>query len=631
MKQLTLSAKLALGFGLVFLIVALLLGFIVMRVNAMRGLSEQLGQQLVPMLIASQELTGAVGLALDNISSYSLSGQKRYLEQGKINFKAADEAGRKLLEGLSGPQLAASRARVSALLDKMGRLASYTDALAVQIEDHESGRRELGLLARRAEELLGPLTETGGEAGRRRALAVQAQIWRRLAILWEGQARDELAGGWPAERLDSTFEAEAGRNLTRLYDDLDNLKTRLGRISTAKSEAQESLRLNGTAMMSDLEEFSREAQRLSENVLTLNSKAGDQITSSVIVGLLAALILTVLSVFVLLRSTVRPLRGIIGHFEDGAAEVTDTADHLSRSSRLLAKGVSENTAAVLEAISSLEEMLSMAKRNAGHSARAKDLMDQAKDHVQTANGAMQEISVAMDEIRDSSRASSQIIKTVEEIAFQTNILALNAAVEAARAGEAGVGFAVVADEVRNLANSSSEAAKNTAVILAGSMDRITQGSTLVQNAEESFSAMVATSDQMSGIVEEIAQASQSQAQDIQNIHQSIALMDKVTQENAAGAGETQSLSTNLTRQAALLSEALEDMIVILSGRRRPGPARPPLRAAPVARQARKKPEEPGFSLEEHLREKPAIASSVVDSGKKSKLEAAIPMDDEDWD
>jgi methyl-accepting chemotaxis protein len=369
-----------------------------------------------------------------------------------------------------------------------------------------------------------------------------------------------------------------------------------------------------------------DARHLTTMLREQTGAARHQVIVSMALGLAVALMLTVV-VALILRATIRPLGGVFDHFDRGAAAITRTADHLAHSSQLLAKGVSENTAAVLEAISSLEEMLTLAKRNAGHSVKANDLMTETKAHVGEANGAMREISRAMEEIHDSSRASSQIIKTVEEIAFQTNILALNAAVEAARAGEAGVGFAVVADEVRNLANRSAEAAKNTAQILAGSMNRINQGALLVKNTEERFAAMVVTADQMESIVAEIAQASQSQAKDIQHIHQSIALMDKVTQENAAGAGETQSLSASLTHQAALLSQALEEMVAILKGaeeasrrhRRPAGPAPPPAAGE-------------GFSLAEHLAAPPGGTRPkiVVDQGKKTRMDAAIPMDDDDF-
>ncbi len=636
MKQLTLSAKFALGFGLIFLIIALLLGFIVLRVNTMQSLSENLGRELVPVLIASQELTGAVGEALDGVTSYALSSRQSYLEKWETNYLAANQAGQVLLTGLSGPRLADMRSKVTGLLDTLSGLQKDTLALSSVVEDYEKARVELTGLSERGLNLLEPLARTGSETQRRQALAAQAQLWRRAAILWESDARRNLEAfnEWPAAREDfGAFTGNLGRDLNDLYDRIDSLKDELGRLNSRKDQAQSRLEDSGRRIMADLNEFNRQAHRLTDNVLAMSTGAGRQITRSVLAGLLVALILTVALITVLMRSTVRPLNGVTGLFEEAAAEVTNTADHLSRSSRLLAKGVSENTAAVLEAISSLEEMLNMAKRNAGHSAQAKDLMDEAKNYVQLAKEAMDEISKAMDEIRDSSRASSQIIKTVEEIAFQTNILALNAAVEAARAGEAGVGFAVVADEVRNLANRSAEAAKSTAVILAGSMASINQGAELVQNAEESFSSMVATSDQMGGIVEEIAQASQSQVQDIQNIHQSIALMDKVTQENAAGAGETQSLSTNLTQQAALLSEALAEMTVILKGqgpgRALPGPRRPVKPAAPPLGERRGANPDQGFRLGEHL-EKPALKSSVVDSGKKSRLEEAIPMDDDDF-
>ena len=634
MKQLTLSAKFTLGLALIFLTVVLLLGFILIRVGTIRNLSDDLGRQLVPTLIASQELASGVGTALDNISSYAMSGQDLYLTRWDQSRAIVTEAGATLMGNLDrSPALSGLKPQISGVMDDFEILKKGLDDLASVIHQQTGARQELEAAARDSLELLTPLTLPGGdEALRREAALTLGHIQRRLALLWAYDARREgltEAGSAPDDRA---FEPETREKLRNIQSRLDALTKELTAIGNRKASVQTSLAAGGERILATLTGFNNEARRLTERVMERSEAAGSQINRSIVIGLVLALTLTVALVLVLLRTTVRPLSGLIGHFSHGAAEVTQTAGHLSRSSRLLAKGASENTSAVLEAISSLEEMLSMAKRNAGHSAQAKDLMNEAKVHVQGANSAMSEVSQAMEEIRDSSQASSQIIKTVEEIAFQTNILALNAAVEAARAGEAGVGFAVVADEVRNLANRSAEAAKSTAVILAGSMDRINQGALLVQNAEESFASMVATSDQMGAIVGEIAQASQSQAQDIQNIHQSIALMDKVTQENAAGAGETQSLSTNLTRQAALLSEALEEMAIILNGeggaarRSRPGP-RVRAAAPPAAASA-------GSSLGEHPRSAAAPApprpTVVVDSAKKSQLEAAIPMDDDDF-
>ena len=182
---------------------------------------------------------------------------------------------------------------------------------------------------------------------------------------------------------------------------------------------------------------------------------------------------------------------------------------------------------------------------------------------------------------------------------------------------------MVADEVRGLANRSAEAAQNTAVIIAGSLDRISEGGRLVAEAEESFASLVQFTDHMSAIIGDIAKASQSQAQDVQSMHQSIAMMDKVTQENAAGAGETQSLSKSLTRQAALLSKALREMNVILQG----GPENRERRRSLAPSLGPR----PGYAHDE-----PPPASSGAfhplktgrDTSREQALNQALPMDDD---
>lgn len=361
-------------------------------------------------------------------------------------------------------------------------------------------------------------------------------------------------------------------------------------------------------------------------VMFFEGGAGGRLALTALTGGGVILALCLGMCFFILRGTVRPLKKVVAQFSQGVRETTRTAGRLAGSSQMLANGASENTAAVLEAVGNLEELLGMAGRNADRSAQATEMVIEVKNHVRDAGGSISEISKAMGEINESGRKSSKVVRTVEEIAFQTNLLALNAAVEAARAGEAGVGFAVVAEEVRNLAIRSAGAAKNTHDILAGSMERINQGSELVDKAIDSFALMVAISDQMVSIIDEIAQASQQQAQSVQNIHQSIALMDKVTQENAAGAGENQSLSQILSRQAALLDEALNEMKAVLndsSSSAGPGSAGGgyPKRADSSA-----------FNLSGHLQAAQAgpTRSKVVDSGKKRVMDAAIPMGDDNF-
>ncbi len=150
---------------------------------------------------------------------------------------------------------------------------------------------------------------------------------------------------------------------------------------------------------------------------------------------------------------------------------------------------------------------------------------------------MDKLTVSMEEITKASEETSKIIKTIDEIAFQTNLLALNAAVEAARAGEAGAGFAVVADEVRNLAMRAADAAKNTAALIDGTVKKVTNGSTLVEQTNGAFTEVASSVVKGGELIGQIAAASSEQAQGIEQITVAVSEMDRVTQQNAAGAEE----------------------------------------------------------------------------------------------
>jgi methyl-accepting chemotaxis protein len=188
-------------------------------------------------------------------------------------------------------------------------------------------------------------------------------------------------------------------------------------------------------------------------------------------------------------------------------------------------------------------------------------MKQAKQVVNQANASMSQLTVSMREIGKASEETSKIIKTIDEIAFQTNLLALNAAVEAARAGEAGAGFAVVAGEVRSLAMRAAEAARNTAVLIEGTVKKIADGAVLVKTTNESFNEVARNAEKVGDLIGEIAAASNEQAQGIEQVNIAVMEMDKVTQQNAATAEESASASEELNAQA----EEMKGYVARLAG------------------------------------------------------------------
>lgn len=281
----------------------------------------------------------------------------------------------------------------------------------------------------------------------------------------------------------------------------------------------------------------------------------------VVIGFLVGIGLVVVTS----RSISSALRTIASALDEGADQVSSAAGQVSSSSQSLAEGASEQAASLEETSASLEEVSSMTKRNAEGAQQAKALSGQTRDAADVGAADMEAMKVAMDDIKASSNDISKIIKTIDEIAFQTNILALNAAVEAARAGEAGMGFAVVAEEVRSLAQRSAQSAKETAAKIEVAISKSDHGVLISGKVALSLAEIVEKARKVDSLVGEIATASLEQNQGIGQVNSAVSQMDKVTQSNAGNAEETAAAAEELSAQSQVMRDSVGQLMRLVGG------------------------------------------------------------------
>ncbi|HEY3423236.1 MAG TPA: methyl-accepting chemotaxis protein [Negativicutes bacterium] len=235
-------------------------------------------------------------------------------------------------------------------------------------------------------------------------------------------------------------------------------------------------------------------------------------------------------------------------------QVASGAQQIAASGEVLSQGSTEQASSIEEITASMTQVAVQTKQNAVNANQANTLAISSKEQASEGNVQMQAMVKAMSEINESSANISKIIKVIDEIAFQTNILALNAAVEAARAGQHGKGFAVVAEEVRNLAARSANAAKETTVMIEGSIKKVDIGTKIANDTAAALNNIVGGVAQAAALVGDIAAACNEQATAISQINQAITQVSQVVQTNSATAEESASASEELSGQSEVMRE-----------------------------------------------------------------------------
>lgn len=418
----------------------------------------------------------------------------------------------------------------------------------------------------------------------RAAMTVRSKSNQLLALFSDMAAVPDLESLDQISKTILTLKGEINSEIVELPDDESTTRI-VGHLKHLAGLFNEMIEIKKVHIQSNLElnEKSIEILALMGNVETSVLSDGRSLTQNVtqsmgvvsnsvgkwqtiqLVLVLGVVVMAVCIGFFLSSSITRPLNRVIQGLSNGADQVKDSSEQVSSSSRSMADGSSDQSASIEQTSASMEQMSSMTRKNAENAGHADRLMKDANTVVAKANDSMDELIVSMEGISKASDETFKIVKTIDEISFQTNLLALNAAVEAARAGEAGAGFAVVADEVRNLAMRAADAAKNTARLIEGTVQKVDQGSRLVSSTSSAFDQVAQSTQKVGSLVAEISLASKEQSSGISQVSTAINSMDRVVQATAVNAQESASAASDLNIQAEKLRSFVGDLVGLIAG------------------------------------------------------------------
>jgi methyl-accepting chemotaxis protein len=365
----------------------------------------------------------------------------------------------------------------------------------------------------------------------------------------------------PRASRDKTEEAAGIASVASVEHGLEQYQEALAKAIEAKYQVQahtidcnQEIKQVDTLAVALAEKFGKDAGSTKADANTVS------IALMAVAAVLGALLATLIT-----RGITKPVHRIVASLTEGAEQVNEASAQVSTASQQLAAGASEQASALEESSSALEQMAAMTRTTAENANKANELAATARKNANESDQTMGQLRTAMGAINESSGQISKIIKVIEEIAFQTNLLALNAAVEAARAGEHGKGFAVVAEEVRNLAQRCAGAAKDTTNLIEGSVNRAKEGTNVAESAARALQSIVGDVGRVAELLDGITRASNEEAQGVEQINVAVSQMDKVTQQNAAGAEESASAAEELSAQAIAVNSIVAELAALVNG------------------------------------------------------------------
>ncbi|HZZ17869.1 MAG TPA: methyl-accepting chemotaxis protein [Opitutaceae bacterium] len=575
-KNLTIGKKITLGFGLIFGLLAII------SVIAFTALGVA-GRRLTLFADSAQETYAAASLE-SSMQALKLAVND-YIASGTDESKAACDSARNALDSdlSKAGSLIVDHERSSQIAHARELLDDYNSAFAELVSNHKAQVAvESGVLAPQAKTIIEDLQKLLGQAKTQGDMNAAFQLSNALQAFFESSSlvnsfllspevskadkADKALGIMVAqvrkiekdqdemEKLDSSLKDDARKALiTELETSADKYKKGLDEV-VAGMQARDkiiSVRINRvapqfTATLSKVKGSVHDYQ-MDLEVRTRGEQRENEFIVSIFTGL--GMVAGALFAWIIIRSVTLPITQTAAHLATESAKANASALRVARASQSIAEGASEQASSLEQTSSSLREMADMTQRNSENAQNAKGLANEARETADIGAADMVQMKAAMGAIKESSVEISKIIKTIDDIAFQTNILALNAAVEAARAGEAGLGFAVVAEEVRNLAQRSAEAAKETAARISTSKEKSEQGVLISDKMATNLAAILEKTRQLDERIAEIAESSRQQNEGIAQVNVAVASMDKVTQENAALADQSASASEELKAQA----------------------------------------------------------------------------------